>query len=186
MIYRIFIVVVFIAIIAGAVFLGSEQREPVASTTVDERAADPGYVVRQARLVETGADGHPLYTIDADLIRQPPGSTDVNLEQVKMGFRDTAGNRWNGQADSAVLGRDTDQVELAGNVRIWGFLPGEPDQASIETEKLSVDMKTETAATKDPVTLNWSGNQAHARGMSANLKERTVHLRSRVHAISSR
>ncbi len=184
MIYRIFIIVVFIAIIAGAVFLGSEQREPVSATTVDERAGDPGYVVRQARLVETGADGHPLYTIDADVIRQPPGSTDVQLQQVKMGFRDTTGNQWSGRADSGVLGRNTDQVQLAGNVRIWGFLPGDPDQASIETEKLDVDMKSQTVDTQDPVTLNWSGNQAHARGMSANLKERTVHLKSRVHAIS--
>jgi LPS export ABC transporter protein LptC len=185
LIYRIFIVVVFVAIIAGAVLLGSDQREAVSATTVDERAGDLGYVVRQARLIETGADGQPLYSLKADTIREPPGAAQsVELHQVEMGFRDTTGNQWNGRADSGELERDTGRVQLDGNVQLWGFLPGSPDQASIETEKLAVDIKAETARTKEPVTLLWGGNKAFAKGMSANLRQRTLHLESRVHATS--
>ena len=54
MIYRIFVVLVFIAIIVGSVLLGGQAPENVATTTVDERAGDLGYSARNTRMIETG------------------------------------------------------------------------------------------------------------------------------------
>jgi len=68
MIYHTFVALVFISVIVASILLGGEQRGSVSPTTVDQRAADLGYAARQAQLVETGADGRPLYTIDAALI----------------------------------------------------------------------------------------------------------------------
>ncbi len=185
MIYRLFIVVVFIAIIVGSVLLGGQQREAVSPTTVDEKAGDLGYAARQAKLVETGADGRPLYTITADLIREPPKSSTVELQQVQMRFRDTTGNEWNGRADNGELGQDTGKVQLAGNVQIWGLAPGSRDTASIATEKLSIDTREDMVNTEDPVTLVWTGRQIHSKGLAANLKDRVVHLQSSVHGTSA-
>src|SRR5581483_7762778 len=104
MIYRIFVVLVFIAIIVGSVLLGGQAPENVATTTVDERAGDLGYSARNTRMIETGPDGRPMYTIEAGFIHEPPASTTVLLSQVRLGFKDTNGNQWQGRADAGEMG----------------------------------------------------------------------------------
>jgi LPS export ABC transporter protein LptC len=185
MIYRVFIVVVFIAIIVGSVMLGGQQREAVSPTTVDERAGDLGYAARHAQLIETGADGHPLYTIDADLISEPPGTVNVQLQQVRMGFRDKSGNTWTGRADNGVVAQDTGKVELAGDVHVSGVLPGSKDRANITTDRLFVDTHAQLVTTDRPVTLALSGREIKATGLSADLNDRVVHLESDVHGTYS-
>lgn len=185
MIYRVFVVVVFIGVIVGSILLGGQQRGSVSPITVDERAADLGYAARQAQLVETGADGHPLYTINAALINEPPGALNVEMQQVRMSFTDGSGNEWTGRADSGVASQDTGHVELSGNVQISGVLPDSRDDASITTDRLSVDTHAQTVQTRDPVTLTLSGREIKARGLSANLKDGVVHLESNVHGTYS-
>src|SRR3954447_19224064 len=86
MIFRILAALLFIAIIAGSFWLGGEQRETTATTTVEASSAELGYSARSAVLVETGADGLPIYTLNATVIRQHPGDG-VEFEQVQMSFR---------------------------------------------------------------------------------------------------
>jgi LPS export ABC transporter protein LptC len=188
MIYRAFIVLVFIAVIVGSVMLGGQQREAVSTTTVDNAAADLGYAARQARVIETGADGHPLYTLDAALIKKPPGTTEIQLQQVRLGFRDAAGHQWIGTAASGVAQQDAGSlgiVELSGDVQVSGVLPGTQTQVNISTDRLSVDTRTETVATQDPVTFTAPGAKMTAKGLSTSLTDGIVHLLSNVHATYS-
>ena len=181
MMYRLFIVVVFIGIIVGSVLLGGQQREAVSPTMVDEKAGDLGYAARQARLIETGADGHALYTIDADLISEPPGTSNVEMHQVRMGFRDNTGNEWSGRADNGLAGQDTGQVKLSGDVQVSGLLPGSKDPVSIATDRLFVDTHGQLVTTPDAVILKQAGREIQAKGLSADLNGRVVHLESDVH-----
>lgn len=184
MIYRAFIALVFVAVIVGSVMLGGQQREPVSRTTVDNAAADLGYAARQARVIETGADGHPLYTLDAALIKKPPGTTEIQLQQVRLGFRDVSGNQWTGTADRGVAQQDTGsvgKVELSGNVVVSGVLPGSDTHVNIGTEQLSIDTRAETVETEEPVTLTTPKAKMTAKGLSTNLNEGLVHLKSNVH-----
>lgn len=183
--YRAFIVLVFVVVIVGSVMLGGQQREPVSTTTVDEAAANLGYAARQARVVETGPDGHPLYTLDADLINEPPGTTNIQLQQVHIVFRDATGQEWQGRADNGTVGRDSGQVELLGDVQVSGLLPGSRAEANIRTEKLSVDTHTQTVTTQEPVTLAVPGGRIRSRGLSANLNDGVVHLETNVHGTYS-
>ena len=184
MIYRAFIVLVFIAVIVGSVMLGGQQRKPVSRTTVDNAAADLGYAARQARVIETGADGHPLYTLDATLIKRPPGTTEIQLQQVRLGFRDATGNQWTGTADHGIAQQDTGsigKVELSGDVQVSGVLPGSDTHVNIGTEQLSVDTRAETVETEDPVTFTTPKAKMTAKGFSTNLNDGLVHLKSNVH-----
>jgi LPS export ABC transporter protein LptC len=185
MMYRVFIVVVFIAVIIGSILLGGQQREPVSTTTIDESAGDLGYAARQARVTETGPDGHPLYTIDADLINEPPGTANIQLQRMRMSFRDAAGNEWTGRADTGVAAQDTGKVELLGDVQVSGVLPGLPDEANIRTEKLFVDTHDQTVTTDEPVTLAAGKATVRANGLSTNLNDGVVHLESNVHGTFS-
>ncbi len=185
MMYRVFVVLVFVAVIVGSIMLGGQQREPVSITTVDENAGDLGYAARQARVIETGPDGHPLYTIDADLINEPPGTANIQMQQMRMSFRDAAGHQWTGRSDTGVAAQDTGKVELLGNVQISGLLPGSPDEANISTDKLFVDTHEQTVATDEPVTLAAGKATIHAHGLSTNLNDGVVHLESSVHGTFS-
>ncbi len=188
MIYRAFIVLVFLAVIIGSVMLGSQQREAVSPTTVDNAAADLGYAARQARVIETGPDGHPLYTLDASLIKKPPGTTQIQLQQVRLTFRDAAGQQWTGTADSGVAQQDAGslgKVELSGDVQVSGVLPGTQTHVNISTDRLSVDTPAETVETEDPVTFTAPGATMTAKGLSTNLEDGRVHLKSNVHGTYS-
>jgi LPS export ABC transporter protein LptC len=185
MAYRIFAVLAFLAVIVGSVLLGGQQRETTARTTIEESGGDLGYAARKAELIETGLDGRPLYKLNADLIRQRPRDAIVELEQVKMDFRDSASNQWSARADHGELGQDTGKVELAGSVRVVGTPPGSYEAAEISTDKLAVDTREQVVTTEDPVTFTWSGRQLRARGLVASLKDRRVQLESDVHGIFS-
>jgi LPS export ABC transporter protein LptC len=169
----------FIAIIAGSFWLGGEQREPAATTTVEASSADLGYSARNAVLIETGADGLPMYTLNADVIRQHP-SDGVEFEQVQMSFRDADGQTWKGRADRGELTTDTAKIDLTGDVHVNGLLPGSAQLADLATEKLSVDTHESIINTSEPVSLTSPGRQLRSKGLLAELKEHHLVLESNV------
>jgi LPS export ABC transporter protein LptC len=179
MIFRILAAILFIAIIAGSFLMGGEQRETTATTTVEASSADLGYSARNAVLVETGADGLPMYTLNANVIRQHPGDG-VAFEQVQMTFRDADGQTWNGRADQGELTTDTGKVDLTGNVHISGLLPGSNQLADLTTEKLSVDTHENIISTSEPVSINSPGRQLKSKGLVATLNEHSLVLESNV------
>jgi LPS export ABC transporter protein LptC len=179
MIFRILAALLFIAIIVGSFWLGAEQRETTATTTVEASSADLGYSARNATLVETGVDGLPVYTLNANVIRQHPGDG-VEFEQVQMSFRDANGQTWKGRADQGELTTDTGKVDLSGNVHVNGLLPGSEQMADLVSEKLAVDTHEDIISTADPVTVTSIGRQLKSKGMVATLKEHHLVLESNV------
>src|SRR5262249_3057896 len=158
MIFRVLAALLFIAVIAGSFWLGGEQRETTSTTTVEPSSVDLGYSARNAVVVETGTDGLPLYTLNAELVRQHPRDG-VEFEQVQMSFRDANGQIWQGRADRGDLTTETGTVDLTGDVHVNGVLPGSEEPAELTTEKLSVDTHEDIIATSEPVTVNSSGRQ---------------------------
>jgi LPS export ABC transporter protein LptC len=180
MIFRVLVALLFVAIIAGSFWLGGEQREPAATTTVEASSADLGYSARNAVLIETGADGLPIYTLNADVIRQHP-SDGVEFEQVQMSFRDADGQTWKGRADRGELTTDTGKLDLIGDVHVNGLLPGSAQLADLATEKLSVDTHESIINTSEPVSLTSPGRQLRSKGLLAELQEHHLVLESNVH-----
>lgn len=177
---RLFAVIALAVLVIGVVVLSGTQRETAASTSVGP-ARDPGYSALKARLVQTGPDGRPVYTLDAAEIQQQPDAGTVDLQQVHLGFRDTSGDEWTARADRGELVPNSGIVSLTGNVHVSGVLPGTEDVAEIATSHLAFDTKAQIVATRDPVTLVMSGRQLNAEGMVASLKEGHVQLESAVH-----
>lgn len=181
MIYRLAAVLALLALVAGVIFLSGPQRGAPTPSATDTRGHDPGYAARDARMVQTGADGEPLYTLDAAQISQQPDESTVELQQVHMGFRAAGGDQWTARAAHGELGQNTGIVELDGAVHVAGVMPGTQEPAEITTEHLSFDTRTQIASTDDAVTVTMSGNELHAKGLIARLKEGRVQLESAVH-----
>jgi LPS export ABC transporter protein LptC len=182
MIFRILAALLFVAVIVGSFYLGGEQRETTSTTTVETSNGDLGYSAKDAVLIETGEDGSPMYTLNADVVRQQPGEA-VTFDQVQMTFRDANGQTWKGRANQGTLVTETGKVDLAGNVHVDGVLPGSSQMADLTTEKLSVDIHENIITTAEPVTVNSPGRELRSKGLMAALKERRLVLESEVRGI---
>jgi LPS export ABC transporter protein LptC len=183
MIYRIFAALVFIVVMGGTIFFGGPQGGATTPTIVEE-PHDPGYAARGAKLVQTGADGRPLYTVDADVIRQQPNDNTVELENARLGFYDSSGGLWKARGERGQVGQDTGVVELSGDVHVNGTPAGTLQPAEIVTNLLAFDTNTKIASTRDAVTLTWSGQEIKGKGMRAALNDGRVQLESAVHGIA--
>jgi LPS export ABC transporter protein LptC len=184
MIYRIFAVLVFIVVIGGTIFFGGQQTETAAPTVIEEQH-EPGYAARDAKLVQTGPDGHPLYTVDAEVIRQQPNDNTIELEQATLGFHDANGALWTARGEQGEVGQDAGTVELSGNVHVNGTPQGTLQPAEIVTNRLAFDTNTKIASTREPVTLTWSGQEIKGKGMRATLNDGRVQLESAVRGIAA-
>jgi len=180
MIYRIFAALVFIVVIGGTIVFGGQQAENTA-TTIVEQPREPGYAARDARLVQTGPDGHPLYTVNADVIRQQPDGNTVELEQATLGLSDSNGTLWTARGQHGEVGQNTGIVELDGDVHVSGTPEGTQQPVEIVSNRLSFNTNSKIASTKDPVTFTWSGQQMKGTGMRATLNDGRVDLESSVH-----
>ena len=179
--YRVLALLAFVALIVGVIVLSGGEREVAAPVVIEGAPADPGYAAKKARLVQTGPDGAPLYTIDAQEVQQLPEQDTVDLQQVVLGFKDAAGDEWTTTARHGEVAQNSGIVKLDGSVHATGVVPGTADPADIMTERLVFDTNTQIVTTRDPVTLIMSGRKLDAQGMVANLKERHVQLESAVH-----
>lgn len=186
MIYRIFAVLTIVAVIVASLLLARQQTGAPASTAVQRTSWEEGYAARNARLVQTGADGEPLYTLSAASVRQQPNEDRVQLTQVQMTFRDPNGTPWTASADQGMLQQAAGQVVLSGNVHVSGTPPQGHGPAQITTEALSVDLHSDLVSTHDPVTLLWAGTVLSSTGLIANLKDYRVQLESQVHGTLSK
>ena len=179
MIYRIFAVLVFVVVIGGTIVFGGQQNETTAQTVIEE-PRDPGYAARNAKLVQTGPDGHPLYTVNAEVIRQQPDDNSVELEQATLGLYDANGSLWTARGERGEVGQNSGIVQLSDDVHVDGTPAGTQQPAELVTDRLSFDTNTKIATSKDPVTLTWSGQVIKGKGMRANLNEGRVQLESMV------
>ena len=181
MIYRGISTLIIIAVIVGAVLLGQQHFNRGAPASNRARAEEPGYSARDAELTETGADGRPLYRLNAETISQRPKDDSVQLDKVRMTYRAENSSQWALSAEHGTVRENNERIELAGDVRVVGVVPGTNGLAQILTDQLSFDTKTEIASTPEDVTLVWSGRELRGTGLIASLKDRQVKLESAVH-----
>jgi LPS export ABC transporter protein LptC len=180
--YRL-LILLGLALVGVAVWLTLAPRraEPVAAQASGPAAAEQGYSALEASVVETGADGLPLYTLQAHQVQQNPDTDIINLSTVHMTFRDSSGRQWQGRSDTAVVQQDSSQIDLAGSIDVSGAFAGNSQPPDILTDKLHVDTQTQIIGTRSAVILKWAGVVAQARGMVVNVKENLVTLEAGVH-----
>ncbi|MGC8520477.1 MAG: LPS export ABC transporter periplasmic protein LptC [Steroidobacteraceae bacterium] len=180
--YRIFVLLTVAAVLIGTLLLARQNRAPQAATVQRADTSD-GYSARDAQLIETGANGLPLYTVDAASIRQLPREDRVQLSQVALTFQDPSGERWSATAEQGAIVHGTHEVQLSGHVHVNATLLGSQAPIQIQTDTLTFDSHSDRVSTPDPVTVRWAGQTLDATGLVVNLKAHRLHLESKVHAI---
>jgi LPS export ABC transporter protein LptC len=180
MIYRL-LGALALAVLIGAIVVLSGAPRGVQPASARTPLHDPGYSARSARIVQTGPDGRPLYTLDAAQVQQQPDSDVVELQQVQLEFRDSSGDEWTARAVHGELAEASGVVQLVGDVHVEGTAGESLEHVQIATEHLSFDTRAQIVTTHDPVAVLMSGRTLEALGLTASLKERRVQLESGVH-----
>jgi len=145
------------------------------------RGEDPGYSASDARIVETGPDGLPRYTLRAASIRQDPRSLEVSLEDISMQVSDDGDAPWTLRARGGLMPEDAKRIDLRGDVRVAGAVEGGSEPIEIRSEALRYDFALGRASSEVGVTVRLTGKWLRSDGIDADLKQRRVRLESNVH-----
>jgi LPS export ABC transporter protein LptC len=179
MLFRFFTVLAVMALVISTWYLSSPAHRP--QTQIDAKQADlPGYYLKNAVLTDYDLTGNPSIRIEAERIDQIDHGSEVALYNVRVNYQTPGGQTWVLVGDVAHVQPGGKVVDVAGNVRLQGDATGREGAAVVHTDNLRYDIPDAVASTKSDVRIDFGGHTLTARGMTANLKERTMRLESRV------
>jgi LPS export ABC transporter protein LptC len=160
------------------VWRGRETAEPAGAAA--GATVDPGYIATNAEIIQTGADGRPLYRLEARRVEQSRAGAEIQVTEPRLSYQEGSGPQWTLRADTGILPPDAGRADLAGSVYAVATRPDELP-LEIRTDRLSVDMDRQLVTTAEPVSIAWGRDHVTAVGMRADLKADTLRLESRVH-----
>ncbi|HMK84587.1 MAG TPA: LPS export ABC transporter periplasmic protein LptC [Steroidobacteraceae bacterium] len=175
--FRIFTLLAVIALAVSTWILSSPSRRPAQPAATQGL---PGYYLKNAILTEYDASGSPSIRIQAERIDQVDHGSDVALYDVRLDYQAPGGQSWVLFGDTGHVGSDGRIVDVAGNVRLEGQTPEHEGTAIIRTDTLRYDVPDGVASTRSDVRIEFGAHTLTARGLVANLKDRTVRLESKV------
>jgi LPS export ABC transporter protein LptC len=179
MLFRVFTLLAVIALGISTWFVSSPARK--LETQHDAGQPDfPGYYLKNAVLSDYDLAGNPSIRIEAERIDQIGHGNEVALYNVRVGYQAPNGQSWIMVGDVAHVQPGGRVIDVTGNVRLQGESAGREGAAVIRTDTLSYDVQGAVASTKSDVRIEFSEHTLTARGLIANLKERTMRLESRV------
>lgn len=179
MLFRLFTLLAVLALAVSTWILSSPDRR-LAQSVDARRSAMPGYYLKNATLTDFDAEGAPSTRIQAERIDQVDHGPEVALYNVRFDYQSPNGQAWVMFGDTAHVEPGGKVVDVAGNVRLEGQDTSHAGTAVIRTDELRYDVSLGVASTKNDVSIEFGAHTLSARGLVANLKERTLRLESKV------
>jgi LPS export ABC transporter protein LptC len=131
-------------------------------------------------LTDFDLGGDPNIRIEAERIDQIAHGNEVALYNVRVAYQAPNGQAWIMVGDVAHVQPGGKVVDVSGNVRLQGEAAGREGAAVIHTDVLSYNVADAVASTKSDVRIDYAEHTLTARGLIANLKERTLRLESKI------
>lgn len=184
MISRMVLLIIALAVLAVLLYMQNNGAGGgVEGPTVQPSTPEPGMVAIGAQIIQTGADGKPLYSLDATRISQPMPDGTIYLTNPVLHYTPSVGNPWVVTAEQGQLPQSAQTAELSGSVHAEGKPEGSSQLLDFDTSVLHVDMQQQLATTAAVVHVQQAGNRLNARGMRANLKSGELELYHDVNGI---
>lgn len=180
MIFRVFTVLSFVAL-GISIWILSSPSHRQAPRAAAETPELPGYYLKNAVLTDFDAAGVPGIRVEAERIDQVDHGSEVLLSNVKVDYLAPGGQTWEMVGDTAHVQPGGKVVDVAGNVRLEGApSPSNPTPAIVHADTLSYDVPDGIASTKGDVRIDFGKHVQTAHGLTANLKDQTIRLESKV------
>ena len=179
MLFRVFTVLAVLALCVSTWIVSSPARRRPAP--IDAKQGDlPGYYLKNAVLTDYDSAGNPSIRIEAERIDQIAHGNEVALYNIRVAYQAPNGQNWIMVGDVAHVQPGGKVVDVTGNVRLQGDAAGREGAAVIHTDALSYNVPDAVASTQSDVRIDFAQHTLTARGLNANLKERTMRLESKV------
>src|ERR1700691_254420 len=173
MFFRVFTVLAVAALVIITWISSSPSHRP--SVQGGAKQADlPGYYLKNAILTDYDASGAPSIRIEAERIDQIDHGNEVALYNVRVNYQTPGGQTWVLVGDTAHVEPGGKVIDVNGNVRLQGEASASDGIAIVHTDTLTYDVPDSLATTKSDVRIDFGGHTLTARGLTANLKERTM------------
>lgn len=179
MLFRLFTVLAVVALAVSTWILSSPTRRP-AQTVETGKAELPGYYLADTVLTDFDINGAPSLRMEARRINQIDHGPEVLLSDIRVHYDAPSGQNWVMFGDSARVEPGGNVVDVDGNVRLQGETTGRAPAALVRTDALRYDVANSIASTASDVRIEFGAHTLSAHGLIANLKERTMHLESKV------
>jgi lipopolysaccharide export system protein LptC len=179
MLFRLFTVLAVAALAVSTWILSSPAHRPL--QILGTAQADlPGYYLKNALLTDYDAAGSPTIRMEAERIDQIDHSPEVALSGVRVHYQAPNGQKWILIGDTAHVQPGGKLIDVAGNVRLQGDGSEQAATEVVLTDALTYDVPEAVVSTKSDVRIEFGVHALTGRGLVANLKERTIHLESKV------
>jgi LPS export ABC transporter protein LptC len=179
MFFRVFTVLAVAALIISTWILSSPSHRPSAPGA--SQTDLPGYYLKNAILTDYDESGVPIIRIEAERIDQIAHGNEVQLYKVRVNYDAPGGQNWLLVGDTAHVRPGGTIVDVAGNVRLEGEpSAADPTPAIMHADTLTYDVPSAIASTKGDVRIDFGKHVQTARGLTANLKDQTIRLESKV------
>jgi LPS export ABC transporter protein LptC len=179
MAFRIFTLLAVVALGVSTWILSSPSRRPVQSAA-GASSSIPGYYLKNAVMTDYDEKGAVSVRIHADRIDQVDHGPEVALYNVRVDYQSPQGQTWVLFGDTGHVETGGKIVDVAGNVRLEGQSTEHAGPAVLHTDTLRYDVANAVATTQSDVRIDFGLHTLTARGLVANLKERTMRLESKV------
>ncbi len=179
MAFRIFTLLAVIALGVSTWILSSPSHRPAQSAS-GALAALPGYYLKNAILTDYDANGAPSVRIHADRIDQIDHGPEIALSNVRVDYQSPSGQSWVLLGDTGHGETGGKIVDVAGNVKLTEQSTDQAGSAVLHTDTLRYDVTNGIATTEGDVRIDFGPHALTARGLVANLKDRTMRLESKV------
>ena len=149
-------------------------------SALDDRVEKRAAAATHAVLTDYDASGAPSVRIHADRIDQVDHGPEVALSNVRVDYQSPNGQSWVMLGDTGHLESGGKIVDVAGNVKLTEVSTDQAAPAVMHTDTLRYDVANGIASTQSDVRIDFGPHALTARGLIANLKDRTMRLESKV------
>ena len=139
------------------------------------------YIVKDAKLYGTNAEGKFLYTIVAKKAQANNADRQIYLDQVFLDYDGDQDIDWSITSEKGQLLSNSNVLALSGNVTVQS-LSNENNMTTISTDYLEINPNTYTIATNRDVLIELDNNKIEAKGLTAQLKNNRLNFISNINA----
>ncbi len=164
-------------VLASSWFIREQERLPLPFV---EQQSGPDAFAENIILEIMDQTGHPLYLLHATIMEYYPDEDRLQLQRPQLDVTPANGTRWQLSAENGHTGASGEPVWLTGKVNIQRLASGSYRPLQILTEDILVQPSAALAETENKASITGSGFRLEAVGLSADLRNNRLELRSRV------
>ena len=156
------------------------------STSVDETADitdarlrhTPDYFISDFRATMYDKSGTASYRLAAQHLEHFPSDDRIEVQQPRVEYIDKYGQVWLATAASGTGYKETEILQLSGNVKIIRNNPDPDKNLLLESDNLTISFTKKQASTDSRVKISGKNSTISSTGMDINLESGVLILKS--------